>query len=87
MLQGAGAAFNRLAGPGAGPGTVNGVVIARIRNAVGLADFVSDGQYTVTLTADTTKSLAAGANRLEIAVVPLAVAVPTFADANFVTAP
>ena len=39
LLQGAGAAFNRLAGPGAGPGTVNGVVIARIRNAVGLADF------------------------------------------------
>jgi hypothetical protein len=34
-----------------------------------------------------TKKLAAGANKLEIAVVPLAVAVPTFADANFVTAP
>jgi peptide/nickel transport system substrate-binding protein len=55
--------------------------------AVGQADKVADGQYTVTLTADMTKKLAAGANKLEIAVVPLAVAVPTFADANFVTAP
>ncbi|HTX92651.1 MAG TPA: ABC transporter substrate-binding protein [Anaerolineales bacterium] len=55
--------------------------------AVGEATFVSDGKYTVTLTADQTKTLAAGANKLEIAVVPLAVAVPTFADANFVTAP
>ena len=55
--------------------------------AVGQADKVADGQYTVTLSADLTKTLAAGANKLEIAVVPLAVAVPTFADANFVTAP
>jgi hypothetical protein len=55
--------------------------------AVDQATKVSDGEYTVTLTAAMTAKLAAGANRLEVAVVPLAVAVPTFADANFATAP
>jgi peptide/nickel transport system substrate-binding protein len=52
-----------------------------------LADVSSDGQYTATLPADVTSNLEAGANRLEVAVVPLVVAVPTFASVEFVTAP
>ena len=39
LLQGAGVAFNRLAGPGAAPGTVNGVVIARLRSNISLTEF------------------------------------------------
>lgn len=39
FLQGAGTNFNRLAGPNAVPGFVNGVVIARINSDVALADF------------------------------------------------
>jgi peptide/nickel transport system substrate-binding protein len=52
-----------------------------------LADVSSDGQYTATIPADVTSNLEAGANRLEVAVVPLVVAVPTFASVEFVTAP
>jgi outer membrane protein TolC len=39
LLQGAGTGFNRIAGPGAVPGFYNGVVIARIREDISLADF------------------------------------------------
>ena len=39
LLQGAGTKFNRIAGPNAAPGLVNGVVIARINSDVALADF------------------------------------------------
>ena len=39
LLQGAGTKFNRIAGPNAVPGFVNGVVIARINSDVALADF------------------------------------------------
>lgn len=39
LLQGAGVQFNRIAGPGAQPGLYNGVVIARIRSDIALADF------------------------------------------------
>jgi outer membrane protein TolC len=39
LLQGAGLWFNRIAGPGAIPGVYNGVVVARIRTDVSLADF------------------------------------------------
>ncbi len=55
--------------------------------ASGAATPAADGQYTVTLTADMTKGLAAGSNRLEVAVVPLVVVAPTFSDVSFVTAP
>jgi len=55
--------------------------------AVGQAEKVADGKYKVTLTKDLTAKLAAGSNRLEIAIVPMPAVVPTFADANFVTAP
>jgi outer membrane protein TolC len=39
LLQGAGVEFNRIAGPRATPGQVNGVVIARINNDVSTAEF------------------------------------------------
>lgn len=39
LLQGAGTQFNRIAGPGATPGVVNGVVIARINTDIALAKF------------------------------------------------
>lgn len=49
LLQGSGVDFNRLAGPGAQPGVINGVVIARINTdtaltefEVGVRNFVSD---------------------------------------------
>ncbi len=39
LLQGGGVEFNRIAGPGARPGVFNGVLVARLRTDVGLADF------------------------------------------------
>ena len=39
LLQGSGTRFNRLAGPNAQPGAINGVVIARINSDLALADF------------------------------------------------
>ncbi len=39
LLQGAGTEFNRIAGPGATPGQLNGVLIARVRADVTLTDF------------------------------------------------
>ena len=39
LLQGAGAEFNRIAGPGAIPGFYNGVMIARLRTDVALTEF------------------------------------------------
>ena len=39
LLQGAGSTFNRIAGPGARPGQINGVVIARLNNDISLLDF------------------------------------------------
>ena len=39
ILRGAGVQFNRIAGPGAQPGTYNGVMLARINTDIALADF------------------------------------------------
>jgi outer membrane protein TolC len=39
LLQGAGTQFNRIAGPGASPGSNNGVIIARINSDIALARF------------------------------------------------
>ena len=39
LLQGAGVDFNRIAGPDATPGVINGVVIARINTEISAADF------------------------------------------------
>ena len=48
---------------------------------------VEDGKYSVVLDAATTSALAAGSNKLEVAVVPFTVSQPTFASVEFVTAP
>jgi peptide/nickel transport system substrate-binding protein len=53
----------------------------------GEATAVADGQYQVTLDADQTSKLQAGASRLEIAVVPIPVAVPSFTSIDFVAVP
>ncbi|TAK13211.1 MAG: ABC transporter substrate-binding protein [Anaerolineae bacterium] len=52
---------------------------------VGAAAPVADGQYSVTLSADTTTALGAGSNKLEIAVVAIPVSVPAFTTFEFVT--
>ena len=39
LLQGAGTEFNRIAGPGAVPGQLNGVLLARVRTDISLTDF------------------------------------------------
>lgn len=39
LLQGAGIGFNRIAGPNSSPGNYNGIVIARVRTDIALADF------------------------------------------------
>jgi len=39
ILQGAGVEYNRIAGPGAKPGVYNGVLVARVRTDVSIADF------------------------------------------------
>ena len=52
--------------------------------ATGEAEFIADGQYMVTLSADETAALEAGATKLEIAVVVIPVSIPTIADFEFV---
>ncbi len=54
---------------------------------VGEATPVADGQYQIVLPADVTAKLEAGSNKLEVAVAPLTVAIPTFTSIEFVTAP
>ena len=39
LLQGSGIEFNRIAGPGSKPGVYNGVLVARIRTDISIADF------------------------------------------------
>lgn len=39
LLQGAGTEFNRIAGPGASPGQLNGVLLARVRSDLSLLEF------------------------------------------------
>jgi len=53
----------------------------------GPATAVEDGLWQVTLSAEDTAKLEAGTNRLEVAVVPIAVSIPTFATVEFVTVP
>lgn len=59
-----------------------GTVVAK-----GEATAVADGQYEVKLGMDVTGKLAAGSDKIEVAVVPLYVSVPAFATFEFVTAP
>jgi peptide/nickel transport system substrate-binding protein len=51
----------------------------------GEAQLVNDGHYTVTLSAEETARLPVGVNRLEVAVVPLLVSIPSFDSLEFVT--
>ncbi len=53
----------------------------------GDAATVEDGHYQVTLTPDLTSKLQSGAARLEVAVVPIPVAVPSFTSIDFVATP
>jgi len=52
--------------------------------SVGDATPVADGQYLVTLSAEETSRLSTGSARLEVAVVPIPVAVPSFTSIDFV---
>jgi peptide/nickel transport system substrate-binding protein len=54
---------------------------------IGLADLVAEGQYQVTLSAETTTTLPTGSARLEVAVVPVPVAIPAFTSIDFVAIP
>lgn len=51
---------------------------------VGDATAVADGQYQVTLSAEDTAKLPTGSARLEVAVVPIPVAIPSFTSFDFV---
>jgi peptide/nickel transport system substrate-binding protein len=54
---------------------------------VGDATALADGQYQVTLDAATTSKLPTGSARLEVAVVPIPVAIPSFTSFDFVAVP
>lgn len=54
---------------------------------VGEAEAVQDGLWKVVLTAEATAKLATGSARLEVAVAPVVVAIPTFASLGFVALP
>ena len=54
---------------------------------VGDATPVADGQYQVTLGSDITSKLPTGSARLEVAVAPIPVAVPSFTSLDFVAVP
>ncbi|MEJ5240033.1 MAG: ABC transporter substrate-binding protein [Anaerolineales bacterium] len=55
--------------------------------AKGDATFVSDGKYQVVLSADVTKGLTAGTNKLEVVVASNLVSIPSFQSIQFVTVP
>ncbi len=52
--------------------------------AVGEAEALGEGQYQVTLDADATSKLQTGSAKLEVAVVPIPVAIPSFTSFDFV---
>ncbi|MBX3000942.1 MAG: hypothetical protein KF893_20640 [Caldilineaceae bacterium] len=54
---------------------------------VGTAEAIEDGLWQVTLSPETTGALEAGSNRIEVVVVSRLVALPSFTDLQFVTAP
>lgn len=57
--------------------------VVSVGDAVGIAD----GQYQVTLSAEETAKLPTGSARLEVAVVPITVAIPSFTSLDFVAVP
>jgi peptide/nickel transport system substrate-binding protein len=52
--------------------------------AVGDAEAVGEGQYQVTLDAETTSKLESGSAKLEVAIVPIPVAIPAFTSFDFI---
>ena len=54
---------------------------------VGDATAIADGQYQVTLDASVTSQLPTGSARIEVAVVPIPVAIPSFTSLDFVAVP
>jgi peptide/nickel transport system substrate-binding protein len=52
---------------------------------IGEAESVEDGLWRIVLSADETAQLLEGSNRLEVAVAPLIVSIPTFESVEFVT--
>lgn len=55
--------------------------------SVGEATLVADGQYSVVVPASVTGTMEAGASKIEVAVIPFTVAIPTFQSFEFVVAP
>ncbi len=55
--------------------------------SVGDATALEDGHYQVTLTSEETTKLPTGSARLEVAVVPIPVAIPSFTSLDFVAVP
>ena len=55
--------------------------------SVGEATAIDDGQYQVTLTSEETTKLPTGSARLEVAVAPIPVAIPSFTSLDFVAVP
>lgn len=53
---------------------------------VGEATATGDGAYEIVLDTDVTSKLVAGANKIEVAVVPIPVAIPAFTSLDFVVA-
>jgi len=51
----------------------------------GTAEAIEDGLWQITLSAEDTAGLESGANKLEVAVAPLRVSIPTFSSLEFVT--
>ncbi len=52
--------------------------------AVGEGEAVGEGQFTVTLDAESTSKLETGSAKLEVAIVPIPVAIPAFTSVDFV---
>ena len=55
--------------------------------ASGPANAVADGHYQAVLGSDVTSKLSAGSYKLEVAVVPIPVAIPSFSSSDFVVVP
>lgn len=55
--------------------------------STGEATAAEDGHYQVVLPADVTSKLAAGSDKIEVAVVPIPVAIPAYASLEFVVVP
>jgi peptide/nickel transport system substrate-binding protein len=54
---------------------------------IGSATAMEDGHYQVVIGPDVTSKLAAGSDKIEVAVVPIPVAIPTYASLDFVVVP